>query len=867
MGLLYLAWAVAYTCAAVVGGLTRPDDSPIALVWPAAGVAVLWVLYTRDGRRVVSALLLGILATVVNSATGAGMPDAVALGVANMVHAVVTVLVLERRTQRRGMSNVRLSGTGDLFRLGSAAVAGATMSMPFGLLVWSPATDANLALTAGAWVLRYSVVTAVVVAVALAWRGRPREEVWSVHSYRTAEIVAAAVVTVAAYAVVFGAAPGQPYAFLVLPLTVWVAVRVGPFATSVLGLLAGATGVVSALADTGPFGAIDHPLEQSMVVQSFVAVVGIVGLGLSLAVEERRQALRRAGEAREALQQTLDGALVGQAVVSLADADDGRILYANSALRRWYGNETLVGRSWLDLVGSADRRTAEDVLEALAAGRLSWHGELEHQTRDGVRFCEVAAAQLPPTGGLTVGALRHASVQLLDVSVRREFAARLSHQALHDELTGLPNRALFHDRLDHALASARRSGRTVAVIFLDLDHFKTVNDSLGHAAGDEVIRTVAERLASAVRPSDTVARVGGDEFVVCCPEVGGPQRGAEIAARLLQTVNEPILLDGRSITISTSAGIAIAGEHDSAGDLLRESDTAMYAAKSRGRGRLEFFEDALYQQARRRLAITNDARAGLTRGEFVLHYQPVVSLMVPGADWGAAEVLAVEALVRWQHPERGLLPPGEWLDIVETSDMMNDLGTWVLRTAAAEVAAVDGLGLHVNVSATQLRHAMVDTVAAALDDSGLCADRLVLELTETQLVDVHRDMLRDLYALRELGVALSVDDFGTHYSSLTQLTTLPVSELKVDKSFVMAMDVDQRARAIVQGVLGMAGAMGLGVVAEGVETPAAAAELRRWGCPTAQGYLWGRPQPWHELRQRFHVHRSRLGLGPVSALE
>jgi diguanylate cyclase (GGDEF)-like protein len=450
-------------------------------------------------------------------------------------------------------------------------------------------------------------------------------------------------------------------------------------------------------------------------------------------------------------------------------------------------------------------------------------------------------------------------VQLLDVSARREFAERLTHQALHDELTGLPNRTLLRERLDHALVTARRSGQAVALMFLDLDHFKMVNDSLGHAAGDQVIRTVAQRLVSTVRPSDTVARIGGDEFVVCCPEVSGADLGAEIAARLLQVVNEPIVLDGQSITITTSAGIAIAGEGDDAGDLLRQADTAMYAAKSRGRGRVEFFEDALYQQARRRLVITNDAREALRCDQFVLHHQPVVSLMVPGADWAAAEVVAVEALVRWQHPDRGLLLPGEWLDVVETSDLMVELGAWVLRTAATEVASVGGLRLHVNVSATQLRHALVETVTDALEESGLEAERLVLELTETQLVSVHHEQLSELYRLRDLGVSLSVDDFGTHYSSLTQLTTLPVTELKVDRSFVMAMGVDHRARAIVQGVLGMAGAMGLAVVAEGVETAETATELRSWGCPSAQGFLWGRPQPWPEVRQRFARQEAVAG--------
>lgn len=859
---MHLAWAVAHTAAAVLGRLTRPDESPLALVWPAGGVATLWVLYAAGNRRIVAVVLLGGLGTVVTMLTGANLEVSLALGTAGVLHAVTAATVLERQTRVRGASRLRLAGTRDLARLGAAAVAGGLVSMPLGLLVWSPTTDSPLALTAAAWVLRHGVATAVVVSVALAWQGRRTTTLWRGRPYRTAELVLAVAATAAVFVAVFATPPGESYAFLVLPFVVWIAVRMGPFVTSLVGVFAGAVAVLATLSGNGPFGEIGAPLRQSLLVQSFVAVVGLVALALSLAVEDRRRALRRAGDALEALQQTLDGALVGQAVIGL-DSSRGRIVYANATLRSWYRDEELVGRPWLDLVGSEDRETAEGVLDELIAGRRrSWYGELQHRTPGLVRWCEVAAAELPPAAGITGAAGRHASVQLLDVTARREFADRLSHQALHDELTGLPNRVLLRERLDHALVASRRSGSPTGLVFIDLDHFKTVNDSLGHAAGDEVLRTVATRLVAAVRPGDTVGRVGGDEFVVCCPDVGDSAGAAEIAERLLQAIGSPMVLDGRSITVSASAGIALANPADDVDDLLRESDTAMYAAKARGRGRIEFFEDALYRQAQRRLDITNDARRGLARGEFVLHYQPVMSLEVADDDWEAAEVVAVEALVRWQHPELGLLPPGEWLDVVESSDVMNELGAWVLHRAAADVAQLDGLRLHVNVSAIQLRQAgMLDTVVSALDCSTLDADRLVLELTETQLVAVRPELVDDLNHLCELGVSLSVDDFGTHYSSLTQLTTLPVTELKVDRSFVLAMQVDQRARAIVQGVLGMAGAMGLPVVGEGVEIPEVASELRRWGCPKAQGYLWARPQPWDDLRTRLPAS----GRGPLLA--
>jgi diguanylate cyclase (GGDEF)-like protein len=844
-----IAWSLIYVGVAVLGRATRPPDSAVALVWPAAGIAVLWVLSQRHLRaRAVALATLAVLGYSVNGMTGASVAAAAGLATANVVNAVVVVAVLERgMTSPRG---VQLTGTADLFRILVAAAAGAVASAPFGLIAWAVVDEAPLVAALGAWVLRYGVMTALISSAWLSLQSRDAHQNLGTGVLRRGEIAAMVLVSVGAYVAVFADSPGQPIAFLILPLSVWIGVRAGPTLTAVHGLWAGAVAVAATLRDIGPFGSIVDPLNQSAVVQAFIAVVGLVGLALSLAVEDRWRAVDDAGRTRSELQQTLDGAMIGHAVISLRAATLGNIRYANQALQSWAGTDApLVGRSWLDLVDPSERAATRALLGVLAHGGKQWRGEVRHLA-DGVpRWSEVSIASLAPAEGDGEGCDR-ATLQLLDVTERREFSEQLQHQALHDDLTGLPNRALLRDRLEHAIATMHRDSRNVVVIFLDLDHFKTVNDSLGHAAGDAVINATAQRLVGAVRPGDTVARIGGDEFVVVCPDVGGRVEATMITERLLELTSGPVIVDGEPISVGLSAGVAIAAGDVDAGDLLREADTAMYYAKARGRGRIEFFEESFFLIAQRRQTLTEQIRSALEHDEFVLHYQPIVNL-----DTG--EIIAVEALVRWNHPERGLLYPVDWLDVAEGSGMMVELGTWVLCQACSDVAALPSgtaLQAHVNVSASQLRDdGIMATVIDVLADTGLDPARLVLELTETQLVDVRDGLLAELNLLRDSGVVLAVDDFGTHYSSLSHLTTMPVGEIKIDRSFIAVMQIDERARAVVHGVLGMARALGVPVVAEGIETSAIAAELQQAGCQMGQGYLWSRPQPWENLMPELEL--------------
>jgi diguanylate cyclase (GGDEF)-like protein/PAS domain S-box-containing protein len=429
-------------------------------------------------------------------------------------------------------------------------------------------------------------------------------------------------------------------------------------------------------------------------------------------------------------------------------------------------------------------------------------------------------------------------------SIAREAAGhadRMVRLALHDSLTSLPNRTLLLDRLESALRRMGRHRRSVAVLFLDLDRFKVVNDSLGHGAGDELLRTLAARLQATVRPGDTVARFGGDEFVVVCEEVTDIDHARAVARRVTAVLDEPFVVQGSQLVVTASVGIAVAATADDAAEaLLRDADAAMYRAKERGRGRVEVFDAAMRARALSRLRVEGELREGLHRDELQVHYQPVVSVV-------DRRLVGVEAVVRWAHPSGDLLLPVDFLDIAEDTGLVVAMEEIVLGIALADAAACwdrDTLDVAVNASTVHLTDpGFVTTVRRALDAAGWPAERLVIELSERALLTDDATIHATLAGLRRLGVRSVVDDFGTGYSSLGYLHRFPVDGVKIDRSFVERLGTGDRQEAVVAAILGMAQALGLQVVAEGVETEAQLAALRRLGCDRAQGYLLGRPAP------------------------
>jgi diguanylate cyclase (GGDEF)-like protein len=415
-------------------------------------------------------------------------------------------------------------------------------------------------------------------------------------------------------------------------------------------------------------------------------------------------------------------------------------------------------------------------------------------------------------------------------------AAEATHEAFHDSLTGLPNRSLFIDRLNHALARIEREGAPLAVLFCDLDGFKTVNDSLGHAAGDRLLQAVGRRLEESLRPSDTVARFGGDEFAVLLEELARPEDAARAAARVIAQLEAPFEIEGREIFVGISVGIAAASRGDDADSILRNADLAMYRAKARGKGRYEVYEDSMHAEIVRRMDMELDLKRAVEREQIVVHYQPIFDLP-------SGEVAGLEALVRWQHPTRGLLRPDQFIPIAEESGQIAVIGRHVLREACRQLAlwrarypAYEWLYVSVNVSGVQLREAgIVDEVDAALRAAELDPAHLMLEMTETVLMGQSEAARARLEALRALGVRLAIDDFGTGYSSLEYLDRLPIDALKIAKPFVDRLGGGPGSDAIPRAIADLAEIFGLVVIAEGIERTDQPEHLVEIGCRFGQG--------------------------------
>jgi diguanylate cyclase (GGDEF)-like protein/PAS domain S-box-containing protein len=428
-----------------------------------------------------------------------------------------------------------------------------------------------------------------------------------------------------------------------------------------------------------------------------------------------------------------------------------------------------------------------------------------------------------------------------DVTEKKEAEDRLAFLAHFDPLTGLPNRVLLRDRLDQSIARAARDGSLGAVLFLDLDHFKRVNDSLGHSAGDALLKEVATRLTSVMRQGDTVCRYSGDEFLIVINDLETLDSVADVATRMLASVAGPLVIDGREI--STTASIGISVYPNDGGDmetLVKHADVAMYQAKTEGRSSFRFYQPAMQEAVVQRLSIHNELLRAVEREEFVIHYQPIVDLFT-------GKTVAAEALLRWDHPVRGLLQPDQFVSVAEESGLIVPIGRWVLDRACRDLAGwreTTGveIDMHVNVAPPQFRRFhLIDDVADALRASNVSPNRLRLEITESLLMDNNLQALEIMTKLKSTGVQIELDDFGTGYSSLGRIGAFPIDGLKIDRSFVGKTVHDEYSRVIARAIIGLAKSLGLGIVAEGIETREQAELLKSFGCAHAQGYLFSRP--------------------------
>ena len=440
------------------------------------------------------------------------------------------------------------------------------------------------------------------------------------------------------------------------------------------------------------------------------------------------------------------------------------------------------------------------------------------------------------------GELREANNRLRhDIEERKQVERNIRHMAHHDSLTDLPNRALFRDRLTHAMAQADRYQQKLAVMFLDLDRFKAINDTLGHSLGDQLLRIAAERLRTCVRDCDTVARLGGDEFTVIVEDVVDPQTAGVVAQKIVDTFAQPFNLLGHEVFVTTSIGITVyPDDGEQLDSLLRNADTAMYRAKGCGRNNFQFYVADMNVRARERLMLENALRRALVRDEFELYYQPRVDIY-------SGRVIGAEALLRWRHPDMGMIPPAEFVPILEETGMIIPVGEWALREACRQNRAWQTMELPpvrvaVNLSARQfVQKDLAGTVEQALADSGLSSAYLELEITEELLLENSLSNTATLNKLRDLGVHISIDDFGTGYSSLSYLKRLPINTLKIDKSFVRDITRDSDGAAIASAIIAMACSLRLNVLAEGVETEEQLSFLRAQGCNEIQGYSFSHP--------------------------
>jgi diguanylate cyclase (GGDEF)-like protein len=434
-------------------------------------------------------------------------------------------------------------------------------------------------------------------------------------------------------------------------------------------------------------------------------------------------------------------------------------------------------------------------------------------------------------------------VAIMDVTAKRQAEARIVHMAHHDELTGLPNRVLFRDRLDEALLRTRRDRHKIAVLYLDLDQFKAVNDTMGHPAGDKLLMAAADRLRACLRESDMVARFGGDEFAVLQIELAGPHEAGALADRIVTLLSEPYDIDGQQVVIGASAGIALApADGETSEQLLGNADIALYGAKGDGRGVFRFFEPTMDARLRAHRALELDLRKALRAGEFEVYYQPLVTL-------ATGVISGFKALLRWHHPLRGMVAPGEFVPLAEETGLIVPIGEWVLRQACAEAAAwPDDLKVAVNLSPVQFKKSnLPQMVFAALASSGLRAARLELEITESVVLEESKTNLATLHRLRALGVAIAMDDFGTGYSSLSYLRAFPFDKIKIDRSFISELGESGDCKAIVRAITNLGLSLSIPTTAEGVETEEQLELLRKEGCTEMQGFLFSRPVPASEI--------------------
>lgn len=621
--------------------------------------------------------------------------------------------------------------------------------------------------------------------------------------------------------------------------------------------------VLAAVRDGGqdlPFIIVSGVVQAEQVVallksgaHDFIAKDALARLAPAIEREVRETAQRAQRRAAEERVRILS-AVVEQSPVSVVVADcDGAIGYVNPRFEQTagYSAAQAVGRR-LDFTCVASDQTAtnDEMWAALRRGE-AWRGEFRNRRSDGAVYWEYVTVS-PLTG--EDGRIAHFVAVKEDITVRRAYEERLLRQAHYDALTDLPNRLLMRDRLDQAMATARRNNAMAALLHVGLDRFKSVNDAFGHAAGDKLLKEAAGRLIGCVQEADTVARLGGDEFAVILPDVANPRAAQHVAERVVKAFKTPFVVEGRDHVVTASVGVTLYPiDGDDRQTLAHNADLAMSDAKEQKRDGWRFFTAQLDRQSQERLALESQLRGARARNELTLHYQPIIDLRT-------GRPSRYEALMRWRPANGAFCPPDKFIPVAEELGLIIDLGEWALRTALRDLPTLTGddaaARVAVNVSPHQLRGGHFAPLALRLlQEAGVSPQRLELEITESALLEDQADIADSLRLLSGNGVRLSIDDFGAGYSSLRYLQRFPFNTLKIDRSFISAAPQAPASRRLVETIIVMAQGMGLDVVAEGVETQEQLAFLRDGGCDMAQGYYYSRPRPLED----FAADRYKTG--------
>ena len=830
--------ALAYFATGKLGLLIPYVGSHITLIWLPTGIAVSALL--TWGIRCWPAIFLGAL--LVNLSIGSSLGLAFSIAIGNTLAPLLSAWLLQLlkfKTQLTRIKDVLLLVLAACLGMTLSASGGVASLMHYGVIAADHARAPWLI-----WWLGDTVGVLLGLPILLTISKAEMIELWQQRTKYLAWCGVASMLEIAIFQVVPNAS-GQfaLLAFLVLPLVIWTAMRFGVTGSSlaVLGL-----SIIAALATVhshGPFYQAD--MHQGIVsLWVFMSTLALVALMITVLQSERMNAEKQLIGSEAKLRAVIDGALDGIVTID----DKGMLVEFNPAAERilGYQRDDVIGRSLAEVMIPPNQREAHSIghQHFIATGEQHLFDkrlELIAMRSDGSEFpVELTITSLHGKGlPLVTGFIR-------DITKRKKAEENIRNLAFFEVLTGLPNRRLLLDRLQQAFATSARAQTHGAVLFIDLDNFKSLNDSRGHDVGDLLLIEVAQRIRSCVRDEDTVARLGGDEFVVVLEDLSASMGQAASEARvvgekILTEVNRPYLLQGIEHHSSSSIGVSLfLGYEVGMDELLKRADTAMYQAKAAGRNTQRFFDPAMQAAIENRVDMEAQLRRALAQKQLCAYFQIQVD--------ATRHIFGVEVLLRWQHPERGMVMPGEFIPIAEESGLIVPIGSWVIQSACEQlkcwehVPYAQHLQISVNVSVRQFRQAdFVDTVKAALDLTGANPNLLKLELTESLVIDGVQDTIEKMQALRELGVRFSMDDFGTGYSSLSYLKQLPLNQVKIDQSFVRDIAIDPSDASIVQAIIVMSKALGLNVIAEGVETEVQFELLAQYGCLQFQGYLFGKP--------------------------